>query len=192
VGKSQLPTLLVKSRAARLLAVRRVTQDNQGKNTAGIDGVKAVPPAQRLILAEQIHPHTWDESKPRPVRRVWIPKPGKTEKRPLGIPVMRDRAHQCLVKLALEPEWEARFEPNSYGFRPGRCAQDAKEAIFNATHSQSKFVLDADIAGCFDNIAHTALLHKLHSFPAVPGGPKNGQSLAQSWRPGGRRFSGDA
>jgi RNA-directed DNA polymerase len=163
----KLQKLLMKSRAARLLAVRRVTQDNQGKHTAGIDGVKTVPPAQRLILAQQIHPHTWDQIHSRPVRRVWIPKPGKTEKRPLGIPVMRDRAQQCLVKLALEPEWEARFEANSYGFRPGRCAQDAKEAIFNATRWQSKFVLDADIAGCFDNIAHTALLHKLHSFPAV-------------------------
>ncbi len=80
---------------------------------------------------------------------------------------MADRAHQCLIKLALEPEWEARFEPNSYGFRPGRCAQDAKEAIFNAIRYQPKFVLDADIAGCFDNISHTALLQKLHSYPAI-------------------------
>ena len=162
-----LQKLLVKSRAARLLAVRRVTQDNQGKNTAGVDGVKAVPPQQRLVLAEQIHPKRWERNQPRPVRRVWIPKPGKTEKRPLGIPVMLDRAHQCLIKLALEPEWEAHFEPNSYGFRPGRCAQDAKEAIFNAIRFQPKYVLDADIAGCFDNISHTALLQKLHSYPAT-------------------------
>ena len=80
---------------------------------------------------------------------------------------MLDRAHQCLIKLALEPEWEARFEPNSYGFRPGRCAQDAKEAIFNAVRFQAKFVLDADIAGCFDNISHPALLQKLHAYPAL-------------------------
>ncbi len=78
----KLQKLLTKSRAARLLAVRRVTQDNQGKNTAGVDGVKAVAPQQRLVLAEQIHPKRWEESQPRPVRRVWIPKPGKTEKRP--------------------------------------------------------------------------------------------------------------
>jgi RNA-directed DNA polymerase len=147
----KLQKLLMKSKAARLLAVRRVTQENQGKNTAGVDGIKAVPPTQRLILAEQIHPRQWEGTTPRPVRRVWIPKPGKTEKRPLGIPVMQDRAQQCLIKLALEPEWEARFEPNSYGFRPGRCAQDAKEAIFNAIRWQPKFVLDADIAGCFDH-----------------------------------------
>jgi RNA-directed DNA polymerase len=80
---------------------------------------------------------------------------------------MADRAHQCLIKLAMEPEWEARFEPNSYGFRPGRCAQDAKEAIFNAIRFQPKYVLDADIAGCFDNISHTALLQKLHASPAT-------------------------
>jgi RNA-directed DNA polymerase len=163
----KLQKLLTKSRSARLLAVRRVTQDNQGKNTAGIDGIKAVPPGQRFELAEQIHPKEWKQRKPRPVRRVWIPKPGKEEKRPLGIPVMMDRATQCLIKLGLEPEWEAHFEPNSYGFRPGRAAQDAKEAIFNAIRYQPKFVVDADIAGCFDNISHPALLAKLSSFPAL-------------------------
>src|SRR5258708_8216359 len=163
----KIQKVMVKSRAARLLAVRKVTQDNQGKNTAGVDGVKAVSPQQRVALAEQIHPERWGRNKPKPVRRVWIPKPGKTEKRPLGIPVMADRAHQCLIKLSLAPEWAARFEPHSYAFRPGRCAQDAKEAIFNAIRFQPKYVLDADIAGCFDNISHTALLQKLHSYPAI-------------------------
>src|SRR6266566_9984807 len=114
----KLQKLLMKSRAARLIAVRRVTQDNQGKKTAGVDGVKAVKPAQRLAMAEHIHPTHWKQIKARPVRRVYIPKPGKLEKRPLGIPVMETRAHQALVKLALEPAWEAKFEPNSYGFRP--------------------------------------------------------------------------
>jgi RNA-directed DNA polymerase len=78
---------------------------------------------------------------------------------------MRDRAAQTLVRLALEPEWEARFEPNSFGFRPGRSAHDAIEAIFVAIHTKAKFVLDADIAACLDHIDHTALLHKLHTFP---------------------------
>src|ERR1700692_3169618 len=90
----QLQKLLMKSRSARLLAVRRVTQDNQGKKTAGIDGVKCVPPAGRRALAEAIHPKRIAERKPKPLRRVWIPKPGKTEQRPLGIPVMFDRASQ--------------------------------------------------------------------------------------------------
>src|ERR1700692_1561230 len=126
----QLQKLLMKSRAARLLAVRRVTQDNQGKKTAGVDGVKLVPPAQRFELAERIHPKHWKHAKSLPVRRVYIPKPGKLEKRPLGIPVMETRSQQALVKLALEPEWESKFEPNSYGFRPGRSCQDAIAAIF--------------------------------------------------------------
>src|SRR6266516_4341276 len=81
----KLQKLLMKSRAARLLAVRRVTQDNQGKKTAGVDGVKSVQPAQRFIMAQQIHPNHWKRHKTRPVRRVWIPKPGKDARRPLGI-----------------------------------------------------------------------------------------------------------
>lgn len=143
-----LQRLLMKSEAARCLAVRRVTQDNKGKNTAGVDGIKSVSAGQRpTFVAFLRHPQT---IKPKPTRRVWIPKPGKTEKRPLGIPVMLDRAHQALVKLALEPEWEAKLEPNSYGFRPGRSAHDAIQAIFTATCHKDKYVLDADIQGCFD------------------------------------------
>jgi RNA-directed DNA polymerase len=141
----RLQRLLLKSQAAKLLAVRRVTQDNQGKNTAGIDGIKSLTPQQRLTVAVNLD--TLPSGKP--TRRVWIPKPGKDERRPLGIPTLYDRAHQALVKLVLEPEWEAKFEPNSYGFRPGRCAQDAVEAIFNAIRQQPKYVLDADIAKCF-------------------------------------------
>ena len=95
-------------------------------------------------------------------RRVWIPKPGKNEKRPLGIPTIHDRALQALLKNALEPEWEARFEANSYGFRPGRSCHDAIWAIKNSIRSNPKYVLDADIAKCFDKINHLALLHKLN------------------------------
>ena len=160
-----LQRLLMKSEAARCLAVRRVTQDNHGKNTAGVDGVKAVAPAHRpTFVALLRHPQT---IKPKPTRRVWIPKPGKTEKRPLGIPVMLDRAHQALVKFALEPEWEAKLEPNSYGFRPGRSVHDAIGAVFQATCLKAKYVLDADIEGCFNNIAHPPLLDKLQTYPAM-------------------------
>jgi RNA-directed DNA polymerase len=163
----KLQQLLMKSRSARLLAVRRVTQDNQGKKTAGIDGVKSVPPAGRFVLAEAIHPNRMNKKKPKPLRRVWIPKPGKTEQRPLGIPVMFDRACQALAKQALEPQWEALFEADSYGFRPGRSAHDAIAAIFNTVRAKSKYVLDADIKGCFDNIDHQALLGKLRTYPAM-------------------------
>jgi len=101
----KLEKLLLKSKAARLLAVRRVTQDNQGKKTAGIDGIKSVSPARRLAMADQIHPKHWKRHKAKPVRRVWIPKSGKVERRPLGIPTMLDRSKQTLAKMALEPEW---------------------------------------------------------------------------------------
>src|SRR5437763_4911266 len=163
----KLQKLLMKSEAARLLAVRRVTQDNQGKKTAGVDGVKAVKPKARLVMATQIHPKRWKHQTPRPVRRVWIPKPGKAEQRPLGIPPMIERCKQALAKMALEPEWEAKFEPNSYGFRPGRSCHDAREAIFNIIRSKPKFVLDADIKGAFDNICQEKLLAKLHTSPLV-------------------------
>jgi RNA-directed DNA polymerase len=94
-----------------------VTQENQGKKTAGVDGVKSVKPQARFAMASHIHPKQWEHQTPKPVRRVWIPKPGKAEQRPLGIPPMIERCKQALVKLALEPEWEAKFEANSYGFR---------------------------------------------------------------------------
>jgi RNA-directed DNA polymerase len=163
----QLQKLVLKSRSARLLAVRRVTQDNQGKKTAGIDGVKSVQPTGRFAMVEAIHPKRMSKRKPKPLRRVWMPKPGKTEQRPLGIPAMVDRACQALAKAALEPQWEALFEANSYGFRPGRGAHDAVGAIFNNIRLKSKYVLDADIKGCFDNIDHQALLGKLRTYPAM-------------------------
>ena len=163
----RLQQLLMRSRSARLLAVRRVTQDNQGKKTAGVDGVKSLTPPARLALADAIHPTHQRQRKAKPVRRVWIPKPGKSEKRPLGIPVMFDRACQALAKQALEPEWEARFEATSYGFRPGRSQHDAIGAIFLEIRYKAKYVLDADIKGCFDHLAHQALLDKLATYPAM-------------------------
>jgi RNA-directed DNA polymerase len=159
----RLQKMLMKSWSARALAVRRVSQDNQGKKTAGVDGVKSLTPKQRLDLVNKLHLGT----KARPTRRVWIPKPGTEEKRPLGIPTMNDRALQSLVKLALEPEWEARFEPNSYGFRPGRRCHDAIAAIFKAINVKPKYVLDADIAKCFDRIDQGKLLTKLNTFPTM-------------------------
>ncbi len=159
----RLQRLLSKSRDAKLLAVRKVTQDNRGSRTAGIDGKKNLSQKERISLANNLEL----TSKASPIRRIFIPKPGKEEKRPLGIPTIRDRAAQALAKLALEPEWEAKFEPHSYGFRPGRSAHDAVKVIFLGMRRQDKYVLDADIKKCFDRINHEALLNKINTYPAM-------------------------
>jgi RNA-directed DNA polymerase len=156
----------MKSWSARALAVRRVTQDNQGKKTAGVDGIKAVGPMARRLFVERLRHHA--SIKPHPVRRVLIPKPGRPDEcRPLGMPVLLDRAHQALAKLALDPHWERRFEGDSYGFRPGRSPHDALAAVFLAIRMQAKYVLEAAIRGAFDNIAQRVLLAKLDTFPAL-------------------------
>ncbi|NMG23033.1 group II intron reverse transcriptase/maturase [Brasilonema bromeliae] len=159
----KLQKTLMTSWSAKMLAVRKVTQDNKGKSTAGVDGVKSLNPKQRIELVTTMNLN----QKVKPTRRVWIPKPGKAEKRPLGIPTMHDRATQALVKLALEPEWEAKFEENSYGFRPGRSTQDAMQMIFNCINQVHKYVLDADISKCFDKINHEKLLNKINTFPKL-------------------------
>ncbi len=154
----KLQRTLMRSWSNRVLAVRRVTQDNQGKKTAGVDGIKVLSPEARLNLAKGLYIN----GKSKPTRRIWIPKPGKTEKRPLSIPTIFDRALQAVVKATLEPEWEARFEPSNYGFRPGRSCHDAIKHIKNCIVSKAKYVLDADISQCFDRIDHKALLLKLN------------------------------
>ena len=162
--------------SAKCLAVRRVTQDNQGKKTPGVDGVAALEPEQRLALVATFNL----DARPQPIRRVWIPKPGTDEQRPLGIPTLSDRARQALVKLALEPEWEAQFEPNSYGFRPGRSCHDAVVAIFQSIKQCPKYVLDADIAKCFDRIDQEALLSEVEHLPTPSTPPQ--RKLAEGGR----------
>jgi RNA-directed DNA polymerase len=158
-----LQRLLMRSWHVRLLAVREVTQDNRGKRTAGIDGERNLSPTARFELAHQLRLR----EKATPLRRVGIPKPGSADTRPLGIPTLRVRAEQALAKLGLEPEWEARFEPNSYGFRPGRSAHDAIGALFLMLRFKACYVLDADIRKCLDRINHDVLLRKLNTFPRL-------------------------
>jgi len=135
---------LVNSEHAKLLAVRMVTQDNRGKKTAGVDGLSELNPNQRFHLVTKMILN----GKASRIKRVWIAK-ANGKLRPLGIPTMEDRAKQCLVKMALEPEWESRFEVNSYGFRPGYSTADAKWVVARQLQGGPKYFLDADIKGCF-------------------------------------------
>jgi RNA-directed DNA polymerase len=158
-----LQKLLTRATSNKLLAIRRVTQENQGKHTPGVDGKVYTTPEARMALSQE--DWTLKGYRPRPVRRVYIPK-AKGKMRPLGIPTIRDRVMQTIVKAALEPEWEAKFEANSYGFRPGRCCMDAIEQIYITLNQKgsSLWVLDADISNCFDNISHKPLLTRIPVF----------------------------
>ena len=164
-----LQKLMLRSRANTLVSVRRVTERNAGRLTAGVDGEVVLTPEAKMQLAERMQ-HDSEPFKAQPVRRVFIPKRGSSGKRrPLGIPVIFDRCHQARVVNALEPEWEARFEPRSYGFRPGRGCHDAIAAIYltaKGKSSKRRWVLDADLAAAFDVIDHSHILHQLGSFPA--------------------------
>ena len=141
--------------------MRQVSQDNRGTHRRG-GWVASLTPKQRLALAAELPDLT---RKPDAVRRSLHPQAERGATAP-GIPTMRDRAQQVFGP-ALEPAWEAKFEPNSYGFRPGRSAHDAVAAIYNHIRLQPKYVLDADIAKCFDRINHAALLAKLNTIPPI-------------------------
>src|SRR6266536_3237833 len=164
-----LQKLMLRSWSNTLVSVRRATQRNAGRKTAGIDGEVALTAPARMDVAVRVH-RTIRSWRPRAVRRVYVPKAGNRAKlRPLGIPVITDRCHQGRVRNALEPEWEARFEPRSYGFRPGRSCQDAIQAIYmtcKGRMAKRVWALDADLAAAFDRIEHSRLLAQLGSFPA--------------------------
>jgi RNA-directed DNA polymerase len=164
-----LQKLMLRSRANTLVSVRRVTERNAGRLTAGVDGEVVLTPEAKMRLVERVQ-RSNEPFRALPVRRVYIPKRGGSGKRrPLGIPVIADRCHQARVVNALEPEWEARFEPRSYGFRQGRGCHDAIGAIYRTARGKSpkrRWVLDADLAGAFDRIAHDHILTMLGSFPA--------------------------
>jgi RNA-directed DNA polymerase len=160
-----LQKLMLRSRSNALLAVRRVSQVNRGKDTPGVDMLVVKTPAARAKLVDELsHHQPW---RVKPARRVYIPK-ANGKQRPLGIPTMIDRAVQAVVLNALEPEWEAQFEGISYGFRPGRGCHDAIEKIYGIArpNKRKKWVLDADIKGAFDNIGHDQLVKAIGSFTA--------------------------
>jgi RNA-directed DNA polymerase len=152
-----LQKLMLRSRSNTLVSVRQVTQRNAGRLTPGIDGEVALTSEVRGEVAARVH-RSVSAWKPVPVRRVYIPKASNPAKlRPLGIPVIMDRCHQARVRHALEPEWEARFEARSYGFRPGRGCHDAIEAIYavcKGPRSKRVWILDADLAAALDASSH--------------------------------------
>jgi len=154
-----LQQILTRSFAGRALAVRRVTE-NKGKRTAGIDGEIWRTPRQKTEAIQSLKRKGY---RALPLRRVYIPKGQGPKKRPLGIPVMKDRAMQALHKQALDPIAESTADPNSYGFRVGRSTADAIEQSYMCLRHKGSapYILEADIKGCFDNISHEWILENV-------------------------------
>lgn len=169
-----LMKLMLRSYFNLLVSARKVTQTNKGKKTAGVDGEVALTPKARMALVRSMECYTFWKAKP--TRRIYIPKAGKPgQKRPLGIPTIRNRVAQAIVKNALEPCWEAQFEPNSYGFRPGRSIHDAVQQCWLLFQKgrQRPWILDADLKSAFDEISHEHILEAI--------GPLPGRELIRAW-----------
>ena len=194
----KLQQLMFASYQTRMLAIRQVTQLNQGKKMAGIDGKKELSNAERFELEKELHLNAknWKHC---PLREVAIPKSNGSQ-RILKIPTMKDRAWQCVIKMVIEPAHEAKFHEKSskkprffIGFRPGRGTHDAQKRLFlnlsSRANGKVKKVIELDIEKCFDRINHQTLLDKIDAPKRLktllarcfkvgvhPGYPKHGTS----------------
>lgn len=155
----RLQYLLTNSFYAKAIAVKRITC-NTGKRTAGVDGILWISNASKMKAAKELGKKGY---RPLPLKRIYIDKTGKTEKRPLSIPTMKDRAMQALYLLALEPIAETTGDRTSFGFRKYRSAHDAMEYIFKllSKRNSPQWIIEGDIKGCFDNISHQHLLDNI-------------------------------
>jgi RNA-directed DNA polymerase len=155
-----LQWLLTHSSSAKILAVKRVTE-NKGKNTPGVDRVTWKTDKQKCEAVIDLKRAGY---KAEPLRRVFIPKRKGNKKRGLGIPTMKDRAMQALHLMALDPVAETVLDNDTYGFRKKRSTADAMKALFIAVRGNrhcAEWVIEGDIKGCFDNISHDWLMKNI-------------------------------
>jgi RNA-directed DNA polymerase len=151
-----LQWILTHSLSAKLLAVKRVTE-NHGANTPGVDNIIWNTPKKKIEAVKSLSRRSY---KTKPLKRIYIPKKQKGKFRPLSIPAIQCRAMQALHLLALEPVSENMADKNAYGFRPMRSAADATRQCFTVLSRRdcAKFILEGDIRSCYDNISHQWLM----------------------------------
>lgn len=155
-----------RSEAVKILSVYQVCKVNDGRHTAGIDGMKIskdreTAKSQMVMLLKEVD----IRSKPKTIRRVFIPK-SNGKLRPLGIPTLKDRINQDIIRTAIEPICEYHFLPCSYGFRPKRSCHDAINDLFKklSRKGSRRWIVEGDIEGCFDNIDHLHILKTLRKW----------------------------
>lgn len=160
-----LQRLFVSSDSNLLYSIRHVTYGS-GRHTPGLDEVVYTTPQERVKAYNELKDVDLGAHRPLPVRRIYVPKPDG-RMRPIGIPTIKDRIIQSVIKNALEPEWESKFEGSSYGFRPSRSVNDAINRIYVTLNKPGSrvWVLDADISQCFDSISHEYLREQYKHFP---------------------------
>lgn len=178
----QLQRLMVHSKSNLLVSVRRVTSISKGRKTPGIEKIIALNPVDRMKLVNEIAGMDLRNWVPLTVKRLFILKANK-KLRPLGIPTIKDRVIQAIIKNALEPEWEAKFEPTSFGFRPGKTYHDAMHRLHTLLSPKDRlWVVEGNIKGCFDSINHKYLLDTIGGFPY--------KDLIEKWLKAGVLFEG--